>query len=215
LPDRLKVGRRSLKAKILVRFQVRQHAIMEQILKNLLKEIEKANLLAVQDLLETQRLFGIGTKIRSELYDVVSNLDDEVLSLRLKKLSSGMRNLPKPGFVGTTISHQELEVWRVFTNELLDHIRTSAKTFKNRLEAEGLFLESRSKEGGDIHLIIGHRDGKPDKAHAIFDEKTGEIRVEDNQLEPLELVRKIESIVTLQTGKRIRVTREIIEEIAD
>jgi hypothetical protein len=64
-------------------------------------------------------------------------------------------------------------------------------------------------------LIIGQRNGKPDKAHAIFDEKTGEIRVEDNQIEPLELVGKIESIVTLQSGRRIRVTREVIEEIVD
>lgn len=188
---------------------------MEQILKNLLKEIDKANSLAGQELLETERLFDIGTKIRSDLYDVVSNLDDEILSLRLKKLSSSVRNLPKSGFVDIMTTHQELEVWRIFTNEVLERFRTSAKTFKNRLEVEGLFIESRSKEDGDIHLIIGQRDGKPDKAHAIFDEKTGEIRVEDNQLEPLELVRKIESVITLQTGKKIRVTREIIEAIID
>ncbi len=188
---------------------------MEQILKNLLNEIEKANLLAGRELLETQRLFDMGTKIRSDLYRVVGNLDDEILSLRLKKLSSGFRNLPKSGFVGIMTAHQELEVWRIFTNEILEHVRTTAKTLKNRLESEGLFIESRSKKDGDIHLIIGQRDGKPDKAHAIVDEKTGEVRVEDDQLEPLELVRKIESIITLKTGKKIRVTREAIEEIID
>ena len=108
-----------------------------------------------------------------------------------------------------------MEVWRIFTNEVLGHVKNSRKTFKNRLEAEGLFLESRSKEGGDIHLLIGQRDGKPDKAHIVIDETTGEIRVEDNQAEPLELVRKIESIITLKDGKKVRVTRESIEEFSE
>ncbi len=188
---------------------------MEQTLKSLLEEIDRAYFLAGQELLETKRLADIGTKIRSELGSVIENLDDEILSLKLKKLSSGWRNIPKPGFVNIMTANSELEVWRIFTNEVLKHVKSSVKTFKTRLEAEGLFIESRSKEAGDIHLIIGQRDGKPDKAHAVIDEKTGDIRVEDNQMEPLELVQKIESIITLPTGKKIMITREAIKEIIE
>ncbi|MEN9405642.1 MAG: hypothetical protein RLY47_601 [Candidatus Parcubacteria bacterium] len=188
---------------------------MEQILKSLLAEIDKAYLLAGQELLETKRLYDIGTNIRGGLHDVLENIDDEILSLQFKKLNSGLRNVPKSGFVGISIAHSELEVWRIFISEILNLLKASAKTFKNRLEAEGLFVEVRSKEGDDMHLIIGQRDGAPDKAHVVLDEKTGEIRVEDNQVEPLELVKKIESIVTLQSGKRIKVTREAIEELTE
>ena len=88
------------------------------------------------------------------------------------------------------------------------------KTIKNKLKTEGLFIESRSQDE-DLHLLIGKRDGTPDKAHAIVDGKTGEIRIEDNQKEPLEFVSQIESILTLPGGKKIRITREAIEELVE
>lgn len=88
------------------------------------------------------------------------------------------------------------------------------KTIKHRLETEGLFVESRS-QGEDQHLLIGERNGSGDKAHIIIDGKTGEIRVEDNQKEPTELTARIETFLTLPSGKKIRTTREAIEEIAE
>lgn len=86
------------------------------------------------------------------------------------------------------------------------------QTIKNRFKTEGIFIESRS-QGKDLHLLIGKRDGTSEKAHVVIDAKTGEIRVEDNQKEPIGLVEKIESILTLPDGKRIRITREAIEEL--
>ncbi len=188
---------------------------MEHILKLLLQEIDRCYLLGGQDLLERERLESVESKIRSELTDIVKNLDDEILQLKFKKLNSGLRTQLKPGFHNVMTAHTRLEIWRIFIDEILNHIKSSTKTFKNRLDAEGLFIESRSKEVGDMHLIIGKRDGNSEKAHVVLDEKTGEIRVEDNQLEPLELILKIESVITLPTGKKIRITRESIEEIAE
>ncbi len=87
------------------------------------------------------------------------------------------------------------------------------RTIKSRLKTNDLFIESRS-QGEDQHLLIGKRDGTPEKAHLIIDGKTGEIRVEDNQQEPTNLIQKIESVLTLQSGKKIRTTRESLEEMA-
>ncbi len=84
------------------------------------------------------------------------------------------------------------------------------KTIKHRLETEGLFVESRS-QGDDQHLLIGAKDGSAEKAHIIIDGKTGEIRVEDNQKEPTELTVRIETFLTLPSGKKIKTTREAIE----
>lgn len=86
------------------------------------------------------------------------------------------------------------------------------KTIKHRLETEGLFVESRS-QGEDQHLLIGLRSGDDNKAHIIIDGKSGEIRVEDNQKEPTQLVNRIETILTLPSGKKIKTTREAIEKI--
>lgn len=84
------------------------------------------------------------------------------------------------------------------------------KTIKHRLETEGLFVESRS-QGEDQHLLIGEKSGGGEKAHIIIDGKTGEIRVEDNQKEPTELTARIETFLTLPSGKKIKTTREAIE----
>lgn len=88
------------------------------------------------------------------------------------------------------------------------------KTIKHRLETEGLFVESRSR-GEDQHLLIGERDGSGEKAHLIIDGKSGEIRTEDNRKEATDLVARVETILTLPSGKKIRTTREAVEEIAD
>lgn len=188
---------------------------MQKTLKLLLQEIDKCYQQGNLDLLEAKRLENIESKIKTELADIVNNLDDEILLLKFKKLKNGWTTKLKSGFHNSLTVKSKLEPWKNFINEILNYINTSTKTFKNRLEAEGLFIESRSKEGDDIHLIIGKKDGNPDKAHAVVDEKTGEIRVEDNQLEPLELVQKIESVITLPTGKKVRITRESIEEIVE
>jgi hypothetical protein len=84
------------------------------------------------------------------------------------------------------------------------------KTIKSRLKTEDLFVETRS-QGEDQHLLIGKRDGTPEKAHVIIDGITAEIRIEDNQKEPTDLIHKIESVLTLKDGRQIRTTREAME----
>jgi hypothetical protein len=86
------------------------------------------------------------------------------------------------------------------------------KTIKARFETEKLFIESRS-QGADRHLLIGNKDGSGEKAHLVIDGKTGVIRIEKKRKAPEELVDKIETILTLKNGKKIRTTREVIEEI--
>lgn len=89
------------------------------------------------------------------------------------------------------------------------------KTLKNRLESEHLFIESRVQgEDGDQHLLVGERNGEANKAHIVIDGKTAEIRVEDKGHQaPEDLMAKIETILTLKDGRKIRTTREIIEEL--
>src|SRR3989344_4672627 len=163
---------------------------MEQNLQSLLQEIDKCYLLGGQDLLEIERLESAESRIRNELAFIVQDLDDEIIQLKFKKLNGGWRNVLKPGFHNVMTAHSKLETWRILINEILGHLKSTTKNLKNRLDAEGLFIESRSKDGGDLHLLIGQKDA-------------------------LELVRKIESIITLPTGKKIRITRELIEEIAE
>lgn len=86
------------------------------------------------------------------------------------------------------------------------------KTLKKRFETEGLFIETRSK-GDDLTILVGERNGTPDKAHIFVDSKTGEIRIEENRQEPTELVAKVEAILTLKDGRKIKTTREAIEEM--
>jgi hypothetical protein len=189
---------------------------MEEKLKSLLAEIDKCYLLADKELLEKEKLVAVELNVRAILEEVIKTLDEEILFLQFKKLNNnGWRTELKSGFHNISTAHAKLEVWRIFTKDVLDYLKSNSRTLKNRLESEGLFIESRSKEGGDLHLIIGQRDGGAEKAHAVVDAKTAEIRVEDNQIEPLDLVQKLESIITLPNGKKIRVTRESIEELED
>lgn len=88
------------------------------------------------------------------------------------------------------------------------------RTIKRKLKTDGLFVESRSR-GEDQHLLIGRRDGSGEKAHIVIDGKTAEIRVEDNRLAPEEVVHRIETILTLADGRKVRTTRELLEEIEE
>lgn len=88
------------------------------------------------------------------------------------------------------------------------------KTIKKRISDDQFFIESRI-QGEDQHILVGSRDGSGSKAHIVIDGTTGEIRVEDNQQAPEEVIKKIETIIKLPNGKQIRTTREILEFVAD
>lgn len=187
-------------------------------LQTLLEEIDSVYHLGDQELLESKRLEELEDKIRFELKTYVENLNDEITSLKFKKLNSGWRNVLKSGFHNRKIAESKLEKWKEFLIDVSvpneKPIGThEVKTIKNRFKTEDLFIESRSQDE-DLHLLIGKRDGTSDKAHVVVDGKTAEIRVEDDQQEPTDLVEKVESILTLKGGKRLRVTREAIEELS-
>lgn len=184
----------------------------------LLEEIDSAYHLGDQELLESKRLEELENKIRSELKGYVESKNDEIALLKFNKLNSGWRNVLKSGFHNRETAESKLEKWREFLIEISmpneKPIGTDeVKTIKNRFKTEGLFIESRSQDE-DLHLLIGKRDGTAEKAHVVVDGKTAEIRVEDNQQEPTDLVEKVESILTLKGGKKLRVTREAIEELS-
>lgn len=88
------------------------------------------------------------------------------------------------------------------------------KTTKNGFKTANAFVESRSQEGDeDHHLLMGDRSGQNEKAHMIVDGKTGEQRVEDNRGEPTDTAPQIETFLTFPDGKKIRTTRETVEEV--
>ncbi len=176
--------------------------------KDVLKEIWSKEEALRANLLSTQEAQVLQQSLFSHLDGAL--LPTSIPGLRFKKLRAEKRYeqwwSDKNGYP-TDSSWEKI---KPFLEIFQQH--EAEKTIKHRLETEGLFVESRS-QGEDQHLLIGEKNGSGDKAHVIIDGKTGEIRVEDNQQEPTDVVTRIEAILTLPSGKKIRTTREAIEEI--
>lgn len=85
------------------------------------------------------------------------------------------------------------------------------RTLKDRLETPDQWIESRT-QGEDIHILVGRKDGSGLKVHLVIDGKTAEIRVKDDQTAPLELIRSIESMLTLSDGRIVRFSRQVIDK---
>jgi len=81
---------------------------------------------------------------------------------------------------------------------------------KRRLESEGLWVESKI-QGKDEHLFIGERNGKSDKVHLILDDETGEVRIDRKDQPPHDLIKKVETVLTMNTGEKIKSTRASLE----
>ncbi len=88
------------------------------------------------------------------------------------------------------------------------------KTLKKRLTVEGFFVESRA-QGEDQHVFVGKRDGSGKKAHVVIDGGTGEIRIDQKDQPPEEVLNSIETIFTLPNGRKIRSTRKVLEEVPE
>jgi len=177
---------------------------------DVLKEVWQKESAIKENLLSTNEVKALHGALMSHLENILN--DDSLPSLRFKKMKAG-KSITWWSAEGS--GYPISNPWERF-QPLLDLLEQheAGKTIKNRLEVEGLFVESRS-QGNDQHLLIGKRDGSAEKAHIIIDGKTGEIRVEDNQQEPTELVSRVEAILTLPSGKKIKTTREAIEEISE
>lgn len=177
---------------------------------NILKEIWSKERALKENLLPTKEAQALQESLLTHLEKLLPK--DSIPGLRFKKLFAEKRFQT---WWSDTNGYPVDNPWdkiQPFLDILAQH--EAEKTIRHRLETEGLFVESRS-QGEDQHLLIGVKDGSADKAHVIIDGKTGEIRVEDNQQEPTQLTARIETILTLPSGKKIRTTREAIEEISD
>lgn len=175
---------------------------------NILKTIWKKEQALKENLLTTQEAEGLQKSLIAHIEKTL--IPDSIPSLRFRKLQAERRFQT---WWSDSNGYPVDKPWPMiepFLELLQQH--DAEKTIKKRFETEGLFVESRS-QGEDQHLIVGERDGNGEKAHIIIDGKSGEIRTEDNRKEPTELFSHIETILTRPDGKKIRTTREAIEEI--
>jgi len=177
---------------------------------NILKELWRKEQALKENLLPTKEAQSIQEFLLAHLEKLLPK--DSIPGLRFKKLRAERRFQTWWSNSNGYPVDNPWEKIQPFLEILQQH--EAERTIKHRLETEGLFVESRS-QGDDQHLLIGLRNGNADKAHIVIDGKTGEIRVENNQQEPTQLAVRIETILTLPNGKKIRTTREAIEEISD
>jgi len=174
---------------------------------NILKELWRKEQALKGNLLSTQEAQAIQESLLVHLEKLLPR--DSISGLKFKKLRAEKRFQT---WWSSSNGYPIENPWgkiEPFLEILQQH--EAEKTIKHRLETEGLFVESRAR-GEDQHLLIGSKDGGDNKAHVIIDGETGEIRVEDDQREPTELIARIETVLTLPSGKRIKTTREAIEE---
>lgn len=175
---------------------------------NILKEIWRKEQALKENLLITQEVQALQESLLKHLESILPF--DSLPGLRFRKLKAEKRfQTWWSNDRGYPIENPWGKIEPFL--ELLEQYEAE-KTIKKRVETEGLFVESRS-QGEDQHLLIGKKDGTGEKAHIVIDGKNGEIRIEDKGKAPEELVAKIETFLTLPSGKKIRTTREVIEEI--
>ncbi len=178
--------------------------------QKILKEIWSKEKALKENLLPTKQAEKIQKNLISYLQKTLKK--GSIPSLRFKKIITQNKYRTWWSSKDNYPVDSPWEKIQPFLDILAQH--EAEKTIRNRIETEGLFIESRS-QNEDQHLLIGTKEGKGKKAHIIIDGKTGEIRIESNQQEPTQLTRKIETFLTLPSGERIRTTRELIKKTSD
>jgi len=175
---------------------------------NILREIWRKEPALKENLLTTEEAGVLQKSLLEHIENILST--DSIPGLRFRKLKAEKRYQTwwtnEQGYPADN-SWDKIEPFL----KILEQYEAE-KTIKKRLETEGLFVESRS-QGEDQHLLIGNKDDGGEKAHIVIDGRSAEIRIEDKGKAPEELVTKIETFLTLPSGKKIRTTREVIEEI--
>lgn len=175
--------------------------------KEILKAIWRKEEALKQNLLpssEAQLLYDAPIK---HLGDTLN--DDSIPTLKFKKMRAGKPDTWWTSSDGYPVNNPwaRMEPYLVLLAQY-----ESGRTIKSRFEAEGLFVETRY-QGDDLNILVGKRDGSLEKAHIFIGDKTGEIRIENNQQDPSDLGIKIETVLTLPSGKKIKTRREAIEEL--
>lgn len=133
-------------------------------------------------------------------------IEDDILGRKAEKLSKRTiyTTTYNDGFADPK-EIADLNPWIELLQEYLGRDK-----IKRRLEKEGLWIQSNI-DGEDEHLFIGEKDNNGKKIHLIRDGGTGEIRIDPKDQIPHALLRKVETIITLTTGERVRSTLTKLE----
>lgn len=176
----------------------------------IIKLIKSKSQAIAENLLLSTELTEIREKIEEFLDENLKG--DGLLSLRYRKfkLSSRPRSLTPwsdPG--GFPIGGQN---WiKPYTDFFEQYI--TEKKIVSRLESENLWVESLT-QGNEQHLLVGDKLNNGQKVHLIFGE-TGEIRIDKKDQSPVEIFRKVESVLTKSDGGTIKSTLEFFKEKVD
>ncbi|MFA6446124.1 MAG: hypothetical protein WCW14_02635 [Candidatus Paceibacterota bacterium] len=187
---------------------------IETRIRTFLGQIDEILTIASMGLLKADKLHDTKKDIEIKLSELGKELE-EVDQLAIEKITPKWRNQPKSGIFINSDEVNLIFPLRDVLFQLLAKYGESnkkIKTIKKRFKTDDVFVESRSRDE-DHHILIGRRDGKSDKAHMIVDGRTGDQRVEAGQQQPTDIAEKIETIVTFKDGKKIKTTRESVEEI--
>ncbi len=132
----------------------------------------------------------------------------EIFKRKAEKLATRTlyTSLYHDGFVAESEAN-DLTPWIDLITEYLDKGKV-----KRRLEKEGLWIES-VQDGEDEHIFVGEKEKKGQKVHLIRDGGTGELRIDPKDQQPHELLQRVETVLTLNTGEKIRSTHGTLEFI--
>lgn len=155
----------------------------------------RENLLLKEELLEVEK------PIKEFLDKNLSS--DSILFLKYRKLNKTMRTLYWDNKGYPVGGYKYIEpVINIFEQYL------ATKKIKRRLENEKLWVQSNI-QGNEEHIFIGEKEAD-DKVHLIIGE-TGEVRIDKKDNAPHEVVRKVETVLTLKSGEKIRSTKTALE----
>lgn len=87
-------------------------------------EIDEVYKLADEVLLEKERIESLENKLKNLLSLVIQEIDNEVLSLKFKKLNSGWTNELKSGFHNRETAENRLSKWRELLLEIIGYDKT-------------------------------------------------------------------------------------------
>jgi hypothetical protein len=176
--------------------------------KELIRLIKSKSQVIEENLLLSTELKEVKEKIEAFLDQNIKG--DNLLFLRYRKfklsnrskgLWSDMHGFPSNGqdWIKPYISFFEQYI--------------TEKKIINRLEQENLWVESRT-QGLEQHLLIGDKQNNGQKVHIVLGE-TGEIRIDKKDQSPIELIRKVEAVLTIANGNIVKTTLEFFKEKID
>jgi hypothetical protein len=129
--------------------------------------------------------------------------EDSIIFLRYRKLKKTLRTLWSDDRGYPVEGYKYIEPLVDIFEQYL-----ATKKIKRRLENEKLWIQSNI-QGNEEHIFVGERKDEG-KVHLIIGE-TGEVRIDKKDNAPHELVRKVETILTLKSGEKIISTKTALE----